>query len=100
MLRWHELAKNGTMGDIERYFLAKEKIKQLDLEDFDAIKVRTKAQFIEEGERSTRYFFSLGKSRRAQFRRLQKIIWKRNWGKRFTVGDICFLQGPLFCRRV
>ena len=53
------------MCDIERYFLAMEKIKQVDLEDFDAIKVRTKAKFIEEGERSMRYFFSLGKSRRA-----------------------------------
>ena len=33
--------------------------------DLDAIKVRTKARFIEEGENSTRYFFSLEKSRRA-----------------------------------
>ena len=63
--RLHGLAKNGTMCDIERYLFVKEKIKQLDLKDLDAIKVRTKAQFIEEGEKSTRYFFSLEKSRRA-----------------------------------
>ena len=31
----------------------------------EAIKVQTKARFIEEGEKSTRYFFSLEKSRRA-----------------------------------
>ena len=41
---------------MEQYLLAKEKMKQLELE---ATKIRAKAQFTEEGERSTRYFYSL-----------------------------------------
>ena len=65
MERLHELAKNGTVRDIERYLLAKENLKQLDLKELDSTKIRTKAQFIEQGEKSTRYFFSLEKSRRA-----------------------------------
>ena len=63
--RLQEQAVNGTTRDIERYLSAKEKLRQLELVDLEAIKVRTKARFIEEGERSTRYFFSLEKSRRA-----------------------------------
>ena len=61
MQRLHELAKNDAMRDVERYLLAMEKIKQLDLKDLDAIKVHTKVQFIEDGERRTR-FFSMEKS--------------------------------------
>ena len=59
-------AKNGSNRDIERYLLAKEKLKQLDLRDLEANKIRAKAQFSEEGERSTRYFFSLEKKRKAE----------------------------------
>ena len=57
-------AASGTTRDIEQYLLAKETLKQLELKDLEAIKIRTKAQFLEEGERSTRYFFSLEKSRK------------------------------------
>lgn len=60
-----EKATSGTTQDIEQYLLAKEKLKQLDLEDLEAVKIRAKAQFMEEGERSTRYFYSLEKCRRA-----------------------------------
>ena len=45
--------------------MAKESLKQLDLKDLEATKIRSKAQFLEEGERSTRYFYSLEKSRKA-----------------------------------
>ena len=45
--------------------MAKEKLKQLDLRDLEANKIRAKAQFSEDGERSTRYFFSLEKKRKA-----------------------------------
>ena len=60
-----ERAKNDTTQDIEQYLLAKEELKQLDLKDLEATKIRAKAQFMEEGEKSTRYFFSLDKSRKA-----------------------------------
>ena len=50
---------SDTTQDIEQYLLAKEKLKQMDLKDLEATKIRAKAQFIEEGERSTRYFYSL-----------------------------------------
>ena len=53
------------MRDIEQYLLAKEKLKQLELKDLEAIKIRTKAQLLEKGEQSTQYSFSLEKSRKA-----------------------------------
>ena len=56
-----ERAKNGTTSDIE--LLAKE--KQLELKELKANKIRSKAQFVEEGEKSTRFFFSLEKCRRS-----------------------------------
>ena len=55
-------ARNGTTADIEKYLLAKENLKQLDCKELEAIKIRVKAQYLEEGEKSTRYFFSLEKS--------------------------------------
>ena len=58
-------AASGTTRDIEQYLLAKETLKKLDLKDLEAIKIRAKAQFLEEGEKSTRYFYSLEKSRKA-----------------------------------
>ena len=60
-----ERAKNDTTQDIEQYLLAKEELKQLDLKDLEATKIRAKAQFMEEGEKSTRYLFSLEKRRKA-----------------------------------
>ena len=62
--RTQQLAKNGTTRDIEQYLLAKENLKQLDLKELESNKIRAKAQFMEEGEKSTRYFLSLEKSRR------------------------------------
>ena len=60
-----EKSKSGSAQDIEEYLLAKEKLRQLELKDLEATKIRAKAQFMEEGERSTRYFYSLEKSRKA-----------------------------------
>ena len=65
LVHLQERAKNGTTQDIEQYLLTKEKLKQLDLKDLEATKIRAKAQFMEEGEKSTRYFFSLEKTRKA-----------------------------------
>ena len=60
-----ERAKNGTTGDIEQYLLAKEGLRQFELKELEAIKIRAKAQLVEEGEKSTRFFFSLEKCRRS-----------------------------------
>ena len=65
LLKLQEKSNTGNTQDIENYLLAKESLKQLDLKDLEATKIRTKAQFLEEGERSTRYFYSLEKSRKA-----------------------------------
>ena len=55
----HARPTNGTTQDIEQYLLAREELKKLDLKELEATKIRAKAQFEEEGEKSTRYFFSL-----------------------------------------
>jgi len=57
-------AANGNSTDIEHYLTAKEKLKQFELTDLEAIKIRTKARFLEEGEKSTRYFYSLEKKQK------------------------------------
>ena len=71
-----EKSNSGDTRDIEVYLLAKEKLKELDLKDLEATKIRAKAQFMEEGERSTRYFYSLEKSRRAD--QTIRVLTKEN----------------------
>ena len=56
--------------DKENYLLAKQKLtvlEQRDLEqrDLEAVKIRTKARFTEEGEKSTGYVYSLEKKKQA-----------------------------------
>ena len=58
-------ANIGNSVDIEQYRLKKEELRQLDLKQLESIKIRAKAQFLEEGEKSTRYFYSLEKARKA-----------------------------------
>ena len=64
LIKLQEKSVNGNTRDIENYLLAKEKLKQLELKDLEATKIRMKAQFLE-GERSTRFFYSLEKSQKA-----------------------------------
>ena len=66
LTKLQEKSNNGSMLDIENYLLAKEKLKQLELKELEAIKIKTKARFLEEGERSTRYFYSLEKNRKTK----------------------------------
>ena len=91
--RLQEQAVNGTTSDIERYLSAKEKLRQLELVDLEAIKVRTKARFIEEGEKSTRYLFSLEKSRRADQTRPFEFLQRRAWILYLIQRDYC--QSPM-----
>ena len=67
---------SGVTSDIEQYLLAKEEMKQLELKELEAIKIRAKAQYHEEGEASTRYFYSLEKARRAD--QTIRILTKEN----------------------
>ena len=50
----HDKSISGDARDIEEYLVAKEKLKELDAKDLEAVKIRAKAQFLEEGERNTR----------------------------------------------
>ena len=58
-------AQSGNASDIERFLLVKEKLKQLDIRDLESTKIRAKACFMEQGEKSSPYFFSLEKQRKA-----------------------------------
>ena len=66
LIRLQKKSNNGNTRDIENHLLAKEKLKQLELKELEATKIQTKARFLEEVERSTRYFYSLEKSRQAK----------------------------------
>ena len=66
--------------------MAKEKQKDLAMKDLEATKIRAKARFFEEGERRTRYFYSLQKRRKAEHS--MKVLTKDNMD---TVSD----QGEL-----
>ena len=58
-------AASGNSIDAENFLHAKNKLKELDLRELEAVKIRAKARFLEEGEQSTRYFYSLEKHRQA-----------------------------------
>jgi hypothetical protein len=76
LIKLQEKSNNGNTRDIENYLLAKEKLKQLELKELEATKIRTKAQFLEEGERSTHYFYSLEKCRKAD--QTTRVLTKDN----------------------
>ena len=58
-------ATTGNSLDKENYLLAKQKLTVLEQRDLEAVKIRTKARFTEEGEKSTRYVYSLEKKKQA-----------------------------------
>ena len=64
----HYLKQKATTGNpphAKKYLLAKQQLSDLERRDLDAVKVRAKARFAEEGEKSTRYFYSLEKKKQA-----------------------------------
>ena len=75
-------AQSGNASDIEQFLLVKENLKQLDIRDLESTKIRSKARFMEDGEKSSRYFFSL------------KVITRDNMD---TVTDPHDLLRDLFC---
>ena len=58
-------AATGDQLHVERYFTAKQKLRQLELAELDAIKIRTNPRFSEVDERSSKYFYTLEKARQA-----------------------------------
>ena len=58
-------ATTGNSLDKENYLLAKQKLTVLEQRDLEAVKIRTKARFTEEGEKSTGYVYSLEKKKQA-----------------------------------
>ena len=97
--RFQESAKNGTTRDIEQYLLAKENLKQLELKEFESNKIRAKAQFIEEGEKSTHYFFTLEKSHRTN--QTIRVLTKDNLDTVTEIQDLLSetrtFYGNLYC---
>ena len=66
----------GNDQDFVKYLQAKNDLKQLDLQELEGVKIRTKAEYTEKGEKSTRYFFSLEKRRQAE--QTIKLLTKDN----------------------
>ena len=56
----------GSPEDTIKYLEARNELKQFDLSELEAIKIRTKAEYTEQGEKSTRYFYSLQKRKQAE----------------------------------
>ena len=92
MEKLQEQAKNVTTSDIEQYLLAKEALKQLELKELEANKIRSKAQFVEEGQKSTRFFISPEKCRRST--QNIRVLMKNNMD---TVTETRDLLGEAFC---
>ena len=66
----------GSSEDTVKYLEARNELKQFDLSELEAIKIRTKVEYTEQGEKSTRYFYSLQKRRQAE--QNIKILTKDN----------------------
>lgn len=63
----NQRATTGISLDTENYLLAKQKISVLEQHDLEAVKIRAKGCFTEEGEKSATgiYFYSLEKKKQA-----------------------------------
>ena len=60
-----QMATTGNPSHVEKYLLAKQQLSDLEQRDLEAVKIRAKARLAEEGEKSTRYFYSLEKKKQA-----------------------------------
>jgi len=52
-------------SEVEKHLLAKQQLSDLEQRDLEAVKIRAKARFAEEGEKSTRYLYLLEKKKQA-----------------------------------
>ena len=67
---------NGNDHDTKAYLQAKTELQRLHQKDLDALKIRTQIQYAEEGEKSTRYFYSL--ERQHQTKQTINVLTKDN----------------------
>ena len=67
---------NGNDHDTKAFLQAKTELQQLHQKDLDALKIRTQIKYAEEGEKSTRYFYSL--ERRNQTKQTINVVTKDN----------------------
>ena len=81
-----EKANNGNASDIEQFLTAKEQLRLLYIRDLESTKIRAKARFMEEGEQSTRYFYSLEKHRKAE--KTIRVLTKDNMDTVTEPGDL------------
>ena len=63
-----QIATTGNPADVEKYLLAKQQLSDFEQRDLEAVKLRAKARFAEDGEKSSRYFYSLEKKKQADKR--------------------------------
>ena len=68
---------NGDDNISEAYLQAKNELQHHHLNELAAIAARTKIQYAEEGEKSTRYFYSLENNRKAK--QTIKLLTKNNY---------------------
>ena len=79
-------ASSGTATDVDAYLLAKEELRRHELNELERLKIRTKARFIEEGEKSTKYFYNLEKKRQTD--QTIRLLTKDNLDTVTDVNDI------------
>ena len=78
----------GIPADVGQYLLAKQQLSDLEQRDLEAVKIRAKARFAEEGEKSTRYFYSLEQKKQAD--RSIQTLTKDNLDTVTSTRDILF----------
>ena len=76
LLRLQQRLANGTSADTEAYLQAKTELQHYHLSELDALTTRTQTRYTEEGEKSTRYFYSL--ERRQQTKHTISMLTKDN----------------------
>ena len=67
---------NGTHHDTKTYLQGKTELQQLHQKDLDALKIRTQIKYAVEGEKSTRYFYSV--ERRNPTQQTINVLMKEN----------------------
>ena len=81
-------ASTGNPAATEQFLLAKKQLNDLEQRSLEAVKIRAKARFMEEGEKSSRYFYSLEKRRQAD--QTIKTLTKDNLDTISSTCDILF----------
>lgn len=81
-------ASTGNPAATEQFLLAKKQLNDLEQQSLEAVKIRVRAGFMEEGEKTSRYFYSLDKRRQAD--QTIKTLTKDNLDTISSTRDILF----------